>query len=249
VLRLPANLSTELFAPLDNYTPPNYQGLMLNDNDLGSTSVAIIPTSMTQNYTYKHLGIQSGKDSNLRILDLDDMDLQNGPLWDPSHGNAESALYSHGLPQGNEVKTQPMVWQNPNDQTVMVIVANDFGISASQLIGDVGTGNPMLSSTTAASWEKDGDAFSPQHGNKFGGGSPVIANGVLYYASGSGLLALDAATGSILAIRTDMGVPISMPGLFKKQSPVVVNGRVYITDENAKLWVYEGDDIFNNSFD
>ena len=55
------------------------------------------------------------------------------------------------VPQGNEVKTQPMVWQNPNDGTVMVIVSNDFGISASQLIMD-GSNNPQLSNATAASW-------------------------------------------------------------------------------------------------
>ena len=66
---------------MDSYTPPNFDGLMRNDTDLGSTSLAIIPTAMTQGYAYKHLGIQAGKDANVRIIDLDDMDLVNGPLW------------------------------------------------------------------------------------------------------------------------------------------------------------------------
>jgi hypothetical protein len=244
VLRLPANLSTELFQPLDHYTPPNFLSLEQNDNDLGSTSLAIIPTSMTQGYTYTHLGIQSGKDSNLRILDLDDMDLVGGPLW--GGGQNDSALYSAGVPQGNEVKTQPLVWQNPNDQTVMIIVSNDFGISASQLIMD-GSHNPLLSHATAASWDLTGNSLS--HGQTTGGGSPVIANGILYYASANGLVALDPATGNILVTLTDMGVSDKQPGIFKKQSPIVVNGRVYVTDENSNLWVYEGDDIFNNGFD
>ncbi len=47
------------------------------------------------------------------------------------------------VPQTNEVKTQPLIWQNPNDNTVWVIVSNDFGISASQLIMD-GSNNPQL---------------------------------------------------------------------------------------------------------
>ena len=67
--------------PVDSYTPPNFDGLMRNDTDLGSASLAIIPTSMTQAFAYKHLGIQAGKDANLRIIDLDDMDLVGGPLW------------------------------------------------------------------------------------------------------------------------------------------------------------------------
>ena len=154
------------------------------------------------------------------------------------------------MPQNNEVKTQPLIWQNPNDHTVMVIVSNDFGISASQLIMD-GSNNPQLSNATAASWKLTGNDFTmpPAHGTTYGGGSPVIANGVLYYASASGLIALDPATGNILATKTDMGVSGSAPGIFHKQSPIVVNGRVYVTDENSKLWVFEGDEIFYNGFD
>ncbi len=243
MLRLPANLSAPLLAPLDSYTPPNFIGLMENDNDLGSTSVAIIPTAMTQAYSYKHLGIQSGKDSNVRILDLDDMSLENGPLW--CCGQNDSALYSAGVPQGNEVKTQPMVWQNPNDSSVMVIVTNDFGISAQQLIMD-GSNNPQLSTTTAAHWTHEGGSLS--HGETLGGGSPAIANNVLYYASASGLLAIDPATGNQLVAKTEMGISTSSPGVFHKQSPIIVNGRVYVTDENANLWVYEGDEIFLNGF-
>ena len=82
-----------------------------------------------------------------------------------------------------------------------------------------------------------------------GGGSPIIANNVLYYASAVGLVAIDPATGDILTTKTDMGVSTSAPGVFHKQSPIVVNGRVYVTDENDKLWVYEGDEIFPNGFD
>ena len=244
VLRLPAALSTELFAPKDSYTPPNFDSLMSNDTDLGSASLAIIPVSMTQAYSYKHLGIQAGKDSYIRILDLDDLGLQNGPQWNDSVH--ESALFTASVPQGNEVKTQPLVWQNPNDGTVMVIVSNDFGISAMQLIMD-GSNNPQLSSTTAASWVHTGTSLP--HGETYGGGSPTIANNVLYYASASGLVAMDPATGDILATKTEMGVSTTSPGVFHKQSPIVVNGRVYVTDENANLWVYEGDDIFADGFD
>jgi PQQ-like domain len=241
VLRLPAALKTERFTPLGSYTPPNFDGLMRNDADLGSASLAIIPTSMTQAYSFKHLGIQAGKDADVRIIDLDDMNTHDGPLWGCCN---ESALYVQSVPQGNEVKTQPLIWQNPNDGTVMVIISNDFGISASQLIMD-GSNNPQLS----ASWLLTGSSLSPQHGQTYGGGSPVMANGILYYASAAGLVALDPATGTVLATKTDMGVSTSAPGNFHKQSPIVVNGRIYVTDENANLWAYEGDEIFPNGFD
>jgi hypothetical protein len=243
VLRLPAALSSELLEPLDSYTPPNFDGLMRNDTDLGSASLAIIPVSMTTDYAYTHLGIQAGKDSNIRIIDLDDMSIANGPQW--TETVHESALYTASVPQENEVKTQPLIWQNPANGNVMVIVSNDFGISAMQLIMD-GSNNPQLSNTPA-SWILTGSSLP--HGETYGGGSPIIANNVLYYASASGLIALDPATGNILAAKTEMGLSTTAPGVFHKQSPIVVNGRVYVTDENNNLWVYEGDEIFPNGFD
>ncbi len=75
VLRLPAALSAPRTAPVDSYTPPNFDGLMRADADLGSASLAIIPTSMTQDFAYKHIGIQAGKDADVRIIDLDDNDM------------------------------------------------------------------------------------------------------------------------------------------------------------------------------
>ena len=242
VLRLPAAMSSEITQPIDHYTPPNFDGLMRNDADLGSASVALIPTSMTQDFAFKHLGIQAGKDSDVRIIDLDNLSTHNGPLW----GVNESALYVQSVPQGNEVKTQPLVWQNPADSTVWVIVSNDFGISASKLIMD-GSNNPQLINAPGTGWLLTGSSLV--HGETYGGGSPVIANNVLYYASAAGLIAIDPAKGDVLVTKTDMGVSTSAPGVFHKQSPIVVNGRLYVTDENANLWAYEGDDIFNNGFE
>ena len=232
-------------APVDSYTPPNFDGLMRNDTDLGSASLAIIPTSMTQDFAYKHLGIQAGKDADVRIIDLDDMGLTNGPLW--TSPSAKARCIVQGVPQGNEVKTQPLVWQNPNDRTVWVdreqrlrhlrLAAHHGRIEQSATVELAGSG-------LAA------DRRQPvPHGNDYGGGSPVIANNVLYYASAAGLVAIDPATGNILVTKTDMGISTTAPGIFHKQSPIVVNGRVYVTDENANLWAFEGDDIFNNGFD
>jgi hypothetical protein len=246
VLRLPAALSTPMTGPVDSYTPPNFDGLMRNDADLGSASLALIPTSMTQNFAFTHLGIQAGKDANVRIIDLDNMATHTGPLWNCCN---DSALSVQSVPQTNEVKTQPLIWQNPTDNTVWVIISNDFGISSSKLIMD-GSGNPqLLNAPPTVGWVLTGSSFSPNHGFTYGGGSPVIANGVLYYASAAGLIALDPATGDILTTNTDVGVSSSAPGNFHKQSPIVANGRVYVTDENSNLWAFEGDDIFNNGFD
>jgi outer membrane protein assembly factor BamB len=239
VLKLPAALSAPLYVPLDLYTPSDYLSLMENDNDLGSASIALIPTSLTQAFAYKHLGIQSGKDSNLRILDLDNMGITNGP-----GAPLDDALFTQAVAQGNEVKTQVMTWVNPADNAVLIIAANDFGISAAHLIMD-GSGNPQFTYTSG--WALDGGSLS--HGTPTGGASPVIANDVLYYAGAAGLVALDPATGTVLVTKTEMGVSTSSPGNFHKQSPVVVNNRVYITDENSNLWVYQGDEIFKNGFE
>ena len=193
--------------PLDSYTPVEFQTLQNNDADLGSTAPALLPPVPGSNVA--HLAVQSGKDAQLRLLNLADLSGSGGP------GHTGGELQKIGVPQGGEVLTQPAVWTNPVDGGIWVIVANDNGISGLQVTAD-GSGNPSMTSK----WQKSG-----------GGTSPVVANGMVFYVGGSGVSALDPTTGTQLFNNTS-------PGGIHWESPIVIDGRLYFDDESAVLRLY-----------
>jgi len=244
VLALPAALDAALTAPLDSYTPVDYQRLMYYDYDLGATSLALLPAPPGAAWT--HLGVQAGKDSNLRILDLDDLSGRGAPGFTGGELSIGSAA------QSNNVMAQPLAWINPATGAVMLIVTNNFGIAASEVTVDAASGNvPALRRSGPPNWINAG---TPLPGSKTstGGTSPVLVNDVLYYAGASGVLALDPATGATLWQDTAMGAAdANTPSSFHKQSVIVVNGRLYVADNYARLWAYDlGDDaIFMDGFE
>jgi len=242
VLALPAALDTARTAPLDSYTPANYQYMMYNDYDLGATSVTLVPAPAGSAKT--HIGVQAGKDSYLRIIDLDNMSGMGGP------GYAGGELFIDSVAQGFMMIAQPVVWTNPATGAIMLIVANNWGISATQIIVDTSNGNlPALRKSGAPNWINAG-VPAPGSATSTSGTSPVLANGVLYYAGGSGVLALDPASGTTLWNDASMGAAdANNRSSFHKQSLIVANGRVYVADDHGKLWVYRiSDDIFANGF-
>ena len=244
VLALPAALDQARTTPLDSYTPANYQNMMYYDTDLGATSVALVPAPAGSSRT--HIGVQVGKDSYLRIIDLDDMSGLGGP------GYTGGELFIGSVAQGYMVVTQPLVWTNPDTGAIMFIVASNFGISATELIVDSANGNlPAFRRSGPPNWLNAGTPV-PGSATSTGGTSPVLANGVLYYAGASGVLALDPASGTTLWSDTSMGAAnSSTPSSFHKQSLIVANGRVYVPDNRGTLWVYEGpsDIVFANGFE
>jgi hypothetical protein len=193
--------------PVDSYTPVEFQSLQNSDADLGSTAPALLPAIAGSKVA--HLAVQSGKDAQLRLLNLADLSGSGGP----AHLGGE--LQKIGVPQGGEVLTQPAVWVNPVDGTVWVFVANDNGISGLKVTVD-GSGNPSLSSM----WNT---------GN--GGTSPVLANGMLFYFGGGGVKALDPTTSTQL-------YSDSSAGGVHWESAIVADGRLYVTDESSRLWAY-----------
>ena len=243
VLALPAALDFALLQPLDSYTPTNYVDMMYHDIDLGATGVTLIPAPPGSSIS--HIGMQVGKDSYLRLIDLDNMSGMGAP------GYTGGELFLTSVAQGQMVITQPIVWTNPATGAIMLIVANNFGISATQVIVDGANGNrPALQASGPPNWVNVGVSV-PGSATKTGGTSPVIANDVLYYAGGSGVLALDPASGTTLWSDTSMGAANSTTrSSFHKQSLIVVNGRIYAPDDHAKLWVYENtDEIFTDGFE
>jgi hypothetical protein len=192
--------------PLDTFTPANFQHLEDVDADLGSTNLALLPT---QPGLFPHIGVQGGKDGLLRLLDLDDLSRQG------SIGHTGGEIGAPiSVPQGGMVLSTPAVWTAPNGDT-WIFVVTSAGASGLKLVVD-GGGNPSLS----LGWK-----------NTQGGFSPLVANGVLYYAASNLLHALNPTTGAGLWSS-------NLIGGIHWQSPVVANGVLYITDESAHLTAY-----------
>jgi outer membrane protein assembly factor BamB len=194
--------------PLDSYTPVNYQQLQDQDLDLGSTAPVVLPVPAGSKV--QHLGAHVGKDQLIRLLDLDDLSGMGGP------GHVGGELQAVALPQGNQVLQQPAIWVDPVDGTVWMEIANFNGISGLRLDFD-GAGNPSL---------------TPVWTNHIAGTSPVVANGMLFYAAvGVGLEGLEPTTGNVLWADSSIGN-------LHWESPIVADGRLFQADESAVLWAY-----------
>jgi len=202
VLALPADGSAVAGGPADSYTPANFQTLENGDTDLGSTGPAILPASSFAG----RLAVQSGKDGQLRLIDLSDMSGQSGP------GHVGGELELQPLPQGGVVKTTPAVWVNPTDSSTWVFVVDSAGASAMKLTFPGGA--PSL----VKQWQ-----------NGLGGSSPLVANNVLYFANATTMRALDPKTGTLL-----WSDATKIAGNHW-QSPIVFNARLYVTDEQNHL--------------
>jgi outer membrane protein assembly factor BamB len=195
--------------PLDSYTPVTFQQLQDSDADLGSTAPALLPAPPGSRYP--HLAVQGGKDAELRLLDLDNLSGAGTP------GQTGGELELIAVPQGGPILTFSAVWTHPADGASWIFVANGSGIAGLKISVDA-SGNPSLQPV----WS---------HGP--GGTSPLVANGILFYASSGLVLGLDPASGQQLW--NSSATPI---GGVHWESPVVVNGVLYITDESAKLTAF-----------
>jgi outer membrane protein assembly factor BamB len=195
--------------PLDAYTPVDQNYLQANNLDLGSSAPAVLPAAPASKYP--HLAVQAAKEAELHLVNLDNLSGQGGP------GHTGGELEPVAVPQGGGVLTSLAVWVLPQDGTTWMFVANDNGISAMQLFVDA-SGNPTIFSQ----WSK----------STGGGSSPIVANGIVYYAGSSGVQALDPVTGNVLW--HDAGI-----GAIHWESPIAVNGRLYVADQSAVLWAYE----------
>jgi hypothetical protein len=193
--------------PVDSYTPSNFQSLQNSDKDLGSTNMLILVNNGSK---YPHLGMQSGKDQVLRLINLDNMSGQGAP------GKVGGEVSSIALGTGGEVQNPCATWVNPADgKTWVFVVSPSNGINAAQLQVD-GAGNPSL----LMKWQAGG-----------GGGGAAVANNVLYYASNNNFHALNPTTGAQLWNNTGIGA-------IHWQTPTIANGVVYIADNGRQLTAF-----------
>ncbi len=202
--------STDGGTPLDSYTPTNFQLLADIDADLGSTTVAILASTDVE--SGPRLAIQSGKDGRIRFLDLRNLSGAGGPR----HLGGELAIID--VPQGGPIFTRPASWIDAAGRT-WVFLANGAGVSGSLLVVD--ENGPHL----------DMRWLSPGYAE-----TPVIVNGLLYFAGDHRVTALDPETGKTLWEDRSIG-PIHW------QSPIIANERLYITDGDGGVtafWIPSG---------
>ncbi|HUK11797.1 MAG TPA: PQQ-binding-like beta-propeller repeat protein [Thermoanaerobaculaceae bacterium] len=154
------------------------------------------------------LAVQGGKDATLRLLDLTNLSGMGGP------GHVGGELSSMAVPQGGLVFTAPAVWVNPSDGTTWVFVATANGLSALK---------PVIAPPAAP-------ILQTQWQNADAATSPVVANRVLYLERTGTIEALDPTTGTTLWSTSFAGV--------HWESPIVIEGVLYATDESAQLSAY-----------
>jgi outer membrane protein assembly factor BamB len=206
VVALRPDGSTDGGTPLDAYTPVDYQTINDVDADLSSTTIATLPTP--RNARLPRLGVQSGKDGLLRLLNLEDMSGMGGPR------NLGGELQLIPVPQGGGVFTQPATSFSISRGRAQLYISNRRGVSAMQLV-------PSPEPHLETMWMT--------HDVK--GTSPVLANGLLFVAGSGAIMALDPSTGTLRWGDTSIGD-------VHWQSPIIVNGQLFLCDQAAKLYAY-----------
>lgn len=205
-------LSPDLSKVIDSYTPSNYAALQARDQDLGSTDPLMLPKQANSNTPY--LAVQGGKDNVLRLINRQNLSGQGGP----NHVGGE--LQTIAIPQGGDVDTQPVAWTDASGMT-WVFVANFNGFDAYKVITNA-QGQTSLQ-------------LAYQNGNS--GSSPFIANNILFVQGNNALRAMDPTTGNVLWSSSQASAGGNI-GSLHWQSPIVVNGHVYVPDNNGKLFAY-----------
>jgi len=213
VLALAPDLTTSngarLPMPLDSYTPVEYEQLNIDDDDLGVESPAILPAPADSRLA--NLGVQIGKDGIVRLLDLDDMSGQGGSGKIGGEISLTTSLDYRG-----SLNTQPAVWTDPASGIPWLIAVYKSTVHAFFAQANA-RGRPQL----VEAWNIP----------TTGGTSPVVADGVVFFvAQTKQLVALDAKTGTQLWSSPVDGVHWA--------SPIVVNGVVYLADNDATLRAY-----------
>ena len=200
---------------LDTYTPRKPNDLYTQDLDLGSSAPTLLPAIPASSTPY--LLVQAGKEGVLRLLNRENLSGQGGPR----HVGGE--LQTLDAPNHCPVLTQPAVWSDPVGGTVWIFVASECAIGGYQIHVSA-TGKPLMRLAWSA---------------PFGATSPIVAGGVVFAATTGNkeIVALDPRTGRPLwtSLGRHAGGTI---GYTHWENPIVVNGRLYCTDEDDELVAY-----------
>jgi outer membrane protein assembly factor BamB len=118
-----------------------------------------------------------------------------------------------GLPW---VLTRPVAWRNPVTGTTSIYVTNSDALRAFDVVEHA---------------DKTMEFVQKWSFNN-GGTSPVLANGVLYYAAVNHLYVVDSASGDLLWQNSDIGQ-------IHWQTPIVVNSSLFVCDGAQQVWRFD----------
>jgi outer membrane protein assembly factor BamB len=204
------SLSNDLSSLLGSYTPTDYKQLQDGDVDLGSTSPTILPTQPRSQTPW--MLVQGGKDAVLKLLNRAAL---------PGVGGELQLI---DLPDG--LFSTPAVWTDATNKTWIFMgfpdVAEAYRLET----------NAKGESHLVGIWQNNTAGSTGGEGT-----SPVVANGIVFVAFDGAIVALDALNGNLLwssALRSAR----KTIGAVHWQSPIVVNGWVYCSDENGNLTAY-----------
>ncbi|HEV2458698.1 MAG TPA: PQQ-binding-like beta-propeller repeat protein [Ktedonobacterales bacterium] len=199
---------------VDSYTPDNFATEAFQNRDLGSVAPVLlpdIPASRTP-----ELAVQGGKEGLLRLLNRQNLSGQGGP----AHVGGE--LQTVTVPDDCPILAQPLAWQDSGTGAILLIVADSCHMDGYQVLTSA-----QGVTTLHLAWSVAGQTTSP-----------ILAGGVLFAAMSHALLALDPHTGHVLwsSALPAAGGDI---GAVHWESPIVVAGRLYCTDEANHLMMYQ----------
>jgi outer membrane protein assembly factor BamB len=203
------SLSEDLSSLLGSYTPTDYKQLQDGDVDLGSTSPTILPDQASSQTPW--MLVQGGKDAVLKLLNRAAL---------PGVGGELQLI---DLPAG--LFSTPAVWSDGSSNAWIFLGFSNV-VQAYELQTN-GSGMSQLVRIWQASPASTGGE----------GTSPVVANGIVFVAFDDAIVALDAVNGKVLWNSGSDGSSKNI-GAVHWQSPIVVNGRIYCSDENGRLTAF-----------
>ncbi len=197
---------------LDSYTPVNNAALSAAQGDLGSTEPALLPQIPGSKTPY--LLVQGGKDGVLRVLNRQHLSGRAGP----GHVGGELQV----IAKPNCVTfTQPAVWQESKQGATWVFTADTCGMTGYQVVTD-----QYRDTRLRQVWHIPVVTTSP-----------VLVGGVLFAASKGALLALDPRSGQQLWSSAQPSASSAL-GAIHWESPIIVGGKVYVSDEGGAVVAY-----------
>jgi outer membrane protein assembly factor BamB len=182
---------------------------MLQDDDTDLGSTSPALLPVQSNSTTPLMLAQGGKDQILRLLNRSPLPGVSGELQEI---NLPYRLYA-----------TPAVWTNAQGVTYIF-----FGLPNQIDAYELETNGAGASSLVQAWMAQDGSTSGE-------GTSPVVSNGILFVAMDTAIYALSAQTGNELWSSASTTHSI---GPVHWQSPVVINGWVYCSDQNGNLTAY-----------
>jgi outer membrane protein assembly factor BamB len=202
------SLSADLSDLLGSYTPTNFNQLQDGDVDLGSTSPTILPAQPDSQTPW--MLVQGGKDAVLKLLNRAAL---------PGVGNE---LQRIDLPAG--LFSTPAVWTD--GKKAWIFIGFPDVVEAYRLETDTSGLSRLVEFWHNSPGQTGGE-----------GTSPVVANGIVFVAFDDQIVALDALGGRELWSSAHYGRGKNI-GPVHWQSPIVVNGWVYCSDQNGNLTAF-----------